>query len=146
MGCVISVIKKCATFLTLKATKQVTQALILSNLDYCPAVWSNAKADMIRKLQMIQNRAVLHCNYGTNIVSMHKSLNWLLVKDRCYIHYQYLLEITLLQRLHTFCIRHAVAGNFTLPKTKTKAIKRTVMYRAMYEWNSLPRNITQESR
>lgn len=37
MGSVISVIKRCATFLTPKATKQVTQALILSNLDYCPS-------------------------------------------------------------------------------------------------------------
>lgn len=50
MGCAISVIRRCANSLTQKATKQVTQALILSNLDYCPAVWSNATADMIKKI------------------------------------------------------------------------------------------------
>lgn len=68
MGNGISVIRRYATFLTQNATKTATQTLILSNLDYCPAVWSNANVDMINKLQLIQNRAartVLQCNYRT---------------------------------------------------------------------------------
>lgn len=90
---------------------------------------------------------------------MHKSLNWLLVKDRllyslsvfvrnisatktAYILYQ---DLSLSTDKHNYMTRHATAGNFTLLKIKTKAIKRTVTYRAMYEWNSLPRNITQEN-
>ncbi len=39
---------------------------------------------------------------------------------------------------------HAIGGNFTLPKARTNTIKRTVVYRAMHEWNLLPSHITQD--
>lgn len=162
MGSGISAIRRCSSFLTPKATKQVTQALILSNLDYCPVVWSNATVDMIRKLQMIQNRAariVLRCKYRTKVVTMHKSLNWLFVKERLicsllvfirnisvtktpFILYQ---NLSFSKDKHNYITRHATVGNFTLPRVRTNAIKRTVMYRAMYEWNLLPGHISQEN-
>ncbi len=40
-----------------EATEQVTQALILSYLDYCSMVWLNTTADMIDKLQKIQKQS-----------------------------------------------------------------------------------------
>lgn len=150
MGNGISVIRRYATFLTQNATKKVTRALILSNLDYCPAVWSNANVDMINKLQLIQNRAahtVLRCNYRTNVVTMHRNLNWLFVKDR--LLYSLLIfirnvsvkkiQFILYRNLsfsaenHNYITRHATEGNFTLPKVKTNAIQQTVIYRAMKE-------------
>ncbi len=67
MGSGISVIKRCAKCLSPNSTRQVVQALILSNLDYCSVVWVNSTMEKIaKKLQIFQNRAtllVLHCNY-----------------------------------------------------------------------------------
>lgn len=64
----------------------VIQALILSHLDYRPAVWSSVTMDKIKKLQMVQNRAgcipLLHCEYRTNVVAVHNCLAWLYVKNR----------------------------------------------------------------
>lgn len=130
MGGVISAIRRCATCLTPSATKQVTQALILSNLDYCLSVWSNASVEMMRKLQMIQNRAariVLRCNYRMNVVTMHKSLNWLFVKDRLiYSLLVFIRNVSVTKTLlilyqnlslstdkHNYTTRHATLGNFT---------------------------------
>ena len=42
MGRGLAVIKRCSAFLTSHSKKQVLQALVLSNLDYCPVVWSSA--------------------------------------------------------------------------------------------------------
>lgn len=48
----ISVVKRCAKFLTQKSMKQVSQAVISSRLDYCPAVWSSVSKDKIKKSEM----------------------------------------------------------------------------------------------
>lgn len=85
MGRAVTIIKRYAKFLTSKTIKVISQALILSNLDYCSTVWSNATAEKIRKLQIIQNRAarmVLGCDYYTSLKFMHEKLNWLSVYDR----------------------------------------------------------------
>lgn len=85
MGSGISVIRRYRDYLSEKSVKLIIQALILSNLDYCPVVWSNASADMINKLQKVQNKAariVLGCDFRTDVFGMHEKLNWLMVKDR----------------------------------------------------------------
>ena len=81
MGRGVAVIKRCSAFLT----PQVLQALVLSNLDYCPVVWSSAARKYLVKLQLAQNRAAhfaLHCNQRANINNMHASLSWLRVEER----------------------------------------------------------------
>ena len=40
----LSTIRRCAGLLTSTSVVQVIQALVLSHLDYCPAVWSSAAA------------------------------------------------------------------------------------------------------
>jgi hypothetical protein len=40
MGRSLSIIKPCSAFLTTVSTRQVLQALVLSHLDYCSAMWS----------------------------------------------------------------------------------------------------------
>lgn len=39
--------------------------------------------------------------------------------------------------------RHAIGKNFTLPKANSNSLKRTAMYRGMYEWNQIPKQISQ---
>lgn len=84
MGRGISVVKRCAHLLPLNTIKQVIQALILSNLDYCPVVWSNVTTNKLKKLQMVQNKAarIALREYRTNVAAMHNCLTWLLVKNR----------------------------------------------------------------
>lgn len=78
-------IRRCSKYLTTQTTKQVIQALVLSHMDYCSVVWSNASLANIRKLQIVQNKAarvVLSCGMRANIRNMHASLCWLDVKNR----------------------------------------------------------------
>ncbi len=154
MGNGISVIRRCKAYLTPKSTRLIMQALILSNLDYCPVVWSNATADIINKLQKVQNRAgriVLGSDLRTNVLKMHRNLGWLMVGDR--LLYSLLIfvrnvstsktphvlhkELQYSSDNHSYTTRHAVSGKFSLPEIKTNYGKRTAMYRAMHAWNSL---------
>ncbi len=57
-----SIIRGSAYFLTNTARKQVLQSLVLSHLEYCPAIWSNAPKQELNKIQLTQNRAArLYC-------------------------------------------------------------------------------------
>ena len=55
------------------------QALVLSHLDYCPAVWTSAAKKDLRKLQLVQNRTegqarlALQCRNRSNILHMHNA-------------------------------------------------------------------------
>ena len=158
MGNALSIIKRCAKYLTHTLAKQVIQALALSNLDYCSIVWSSTSCGNIKKLQLVQNRAArvaLSCNWRTNVIKMHKSLGWLNVRNRLlYLLMVFIKNVTITKSpliiyrklwfsslVHTHSTRHAVGGCFTLPSSST-AMQRSVMYRAMHQWNSLPYNIT----
>lgn len=47
-------------------------------------VWSNVRADIINKLEKVQNRAVcivFGCDLRTNVLKMHRKLGWLMVGD-----------------------------------------------------------------
>ena len=81
----LAVIKRCSAFLTPHSKKQVLQALVLSNLDYCPVVWSSVARKDLVKLQLAQNRVArfaLNCNQRADINTMHASLSWLRVEER----------------------------------------------------------------
>lgn len=131
MGSGISVIKRCATLLTQNSTKQVIQALILSNLDYCPVVWSNATMNKIKQLQTVQNRAAriaLHCEYRTNVITIHNCLSWLFVKGRLLYSLLVFIRNILVKKtpvylyenlsvrtnIHDYSTRYAVEGTFLL--------------------------------
>lgn len=74
-------------------------------------VWSNGTAEMLNKLQVVQNRAawmVLCCDYYTSIILMHKNENWLFVEDKL-LYYLHLSGICLslkLLRFSTFLLKH----------------------------------------
>lgn len=62
--------------------------MVLTFLDYCPVVWSSASSKDLEKLQLVQNRATrltLNCSRRANIIRMHKTLGWQLVKDKIII-------------------------------------------------------------
>lgn len=88
MGRGLAVIMRCAKFQPHQCISHVLQTLVLTHLDYCPVVWSSASNKDLGKLQLVQNRAArltLNCNRRTNIIRMHRTLGWSLVKDRMVI-------------------------------------------------------------
>ena len=141
MGSGVSVVKRCAPYLSQSSIKVVAKALILSNLDYCSVVWSNATQEKLTKLQMVQNRVAriaLRCGYRTNVVTMHKCLGWLFVRNRLFYSLCVFFRNILVTKkpsilynklpfsldIHDYATRHATRGNFTLPKAKTNIVKR----------------------
>jgi len=53
-----------AYLLTNTTIRLLIQSLVLSNLDYCPVIWSSASKQELSTLQLAQNRAArlaLHC-------------------------------------------------------------------------------------
>jgi aminoglycoside phosphotransferase len=109
----------------------VVQALVLSNLDYCPVIWSSAS-----KLQLAQNRVArpaLNCSCRTNInnINMHASLSSLRVDKRLTASLVLIRNITVTEipdclpnqitissDTHTYRTRHATRGLFTFPSPK----------------------------
>ena len=159
MGRGLAVIKRCAKLLPQEYIPQIVQTLVLTHLDYCPVVWSSASNKDLDKLQLVQNRAArlaLKCTKRANIIKMHITLGWSLVKDRMVVSLLCFMRNILLSKIpnvlyhqflyssnsHNFNTRHASRGCFSLPVSKTNARQRTMMYRGMKTWNSLPSNIT----
>lgn len=162
MGNTLAVIKRCAKYFTPQIVKQVLYALFFSHLDYCSVVWSNTSSTNIKKLQVIQNKAArlaLSCGFRSNVDSMHESLSWFKVENRLVYSLMVFLynvitnktpfilyaKLSFSTDTHYYPTRHAVGGSFILPIVKTKSIQRSVRYRAMCEWNSLPNTIKQQN-
>ena len=100
MGTDLSVTGRCSAFLTSQSTRQVLQALVLSYLEYCPAVWSSAAKMNLGKLQLVvQNKAAcisLRCTRREMSISPGSTLrrDWL-------HHYWSLCEVLMCWRYRT---------------------------------------------
>ena len=85
MGRGMGAIKHCRKHMPKFLTKQLVQALVLSQLDYCSMIWSNTTESNLNRLQVAQNKAarlVLQCPYRTRVSTMNNELVWLSVKSR----------------------------------------------------------------
>ena len=72
-------------FLNVKQMQQLVQALILSSLDYCNALYYGTSSNTIRQLQSIQNRAcatILGLKKREPTTEHLKNLHWLKVQER----------------------------------------------------------------
>ena len=155
MGRGMGAIKHCRKYLPKYLTKQVVQALVLSYLDYCAVIWSNTSETNLNRLQVAQNKAarlVLQCPYRTRISTMYNDLVWLNVRKR--LNYSLLCfvktiitnktpviiynNLSMFSNIHNHLTRQSSEGRFLLPPCRTNAKQKTVHYRAMVAWNSLP--------
>ena len=71
--------RRIAKYLPGKILKQITQALIGSQVNYCSVVWGNASSSEVRRLQIAQNKAariVLRGRYGSSVAVMRNVLGW----------------------------------------------------------------------
>ena len=160
MGQRISVVARARHYLSASAVRLVLEALVLSCLSYCPAVWSSATKQDRNRLQVAQNRAArlaLGCSRRDSVEWMHEALAWLTVEQRLacslitFLFNVYkvkkpqrmLLKLQPTNERHNYNTRNASKEHFTLPVPKSNALKRTVMYRAETQWNELPPKLIQ---
>ena len=150
-----AMVRRSCNVLTDTSVKIVLQSLVLSNLDYCPPVWSGATKENLNRLQIAQNRAArlaLRCSSRRNVNQMHEALSWMTVDQRlAYSLTTFLfniyhnkkphnlaLRLQLTNERHAYETRSAVNNHFTLPIPKKEALRRTAVYRAVLQWNKLP--------
>ena len=153
-------IKRSAHALTTSSILILLNSLVLSCLDYCPTVWSNAAKEDLSKLQIAQNRAArlaLRCSARSSIDWMHEALSWLTVNQRITVSlivfmfnlhhakkpFSLSSQLQPTNTRHDYATRNASNDNFTLPLPKTEALRKTAVYRAASLWNKLPPNIIQ---
>ena len=155
MGRSMGAIKHCRRHLPTFLIKQLVQALVISQIDYCSMIWSNTTESNLNRLQVAQNKAarlVLQCSYRTSVSTMNNELAWLSVKGR--LHYSLLCftkniitskapeiiykNLLLFSDIHHYDTRQSSEGRYLLPACSTKVKQKTFYYRAMVAWNSLP--------
>ena len=158
MGRGIGMARKCSAFITPSIMKSVIHSLVLSNLEYCPVIWSSATKLDLKKLQVAQNKAArlaLGCSYRTSISYMHENLVWLMVEQKLSASLLMLLRniictnkpSSLAQQLqmtseHGYNTRGAASGNIrTKMRPKSNFLKLSGIYRSIELWNALPKNI-----
>lgn len=81
----IKSIGKIRKFLTLRATKSLVQATVISRLDYCNALFSGISDKLFVKLQRVQNaaaRLITKLPRHSNVSTALKELHWLPVRQR----------------------------------------------------------------
>lgn len=164
MGRGIACFKRCSSFFTPESRVLVTQALVLSHLDYCSTIWSGADKKHLSKLQIVQNKAArlaLHCPSGVrhSTEGLHARLSWLRVEERlacnlvnffrniCHTYCQQPVclysNIQYVKDHHSHATRQATKGHMVKLKPRTNAVCKSVMFRAITIWNTLPTKITE---
>ena len=78
-------IKSIRPYLTLKATKALVQALVMSHLDYCNSLLIGISSEHLMKLQAVQNaaaRIVYRLKKYDHVSHVRKKLHWLPIRER----------------------------------------------------------------
>lgn len=158
MGRAVAIVRKCAPFIPSSLLCQTVHSLVLCHLDYCSVIWSSASKQLIRKLQVAQNKAarlILNCPSLTSTIDMHCNLGWLCVEKRILMNLLVNLYSVVKKRsphflaqniiytneIHSHSTRAASNEHIILPYPKTNFLKKSVLYRATSLWNLLPRYI-----
>ena len=145
-------LSKMKPHLSSKQLKILTQALVISSLDYCNSLYYGINASLLAQLQSIQNRACrIVCGLKNKESTSHhmKNLHWLKVKER--IEFKVLLLVhktltvispeyatTLINFNHISVIR---APSLSPSLIKTSNGKRAFQHYAPILWNNLPNEI-----
>jgi hypothetical protein len=149
-------IAKMKSFLTQDQMQQLTQALIISSMDYCNALYFGSNSSVLRQLQTIQNRAcrtVLGLKRRASVDTHLQNLHWLKVAER--IEFKILLVTykslngiapSYLSELFSY---NPISGSRT-PSLQPYLAKTSVGDRAFIScasklWNNLPCDIKHSS-
>ena len=141
-------------YISPKQLQTLVQALVVSSLDYCNALYYGIHPSMLNQLQVIQNRAcrtILGLKKMTNVHEHLKNLHWLKTEQR--IEFKILLLVykslnglapTYLSELLSY---NNISGSRTptlqTPIPNTARAGRAFYYSAPRLWNCLPCDIKQ---
>ena len=151
----VGILAKLKFTLPLKALRLIYLSLILPQLSYCCSVWSGANKSILNKLLILQKRAVRHITCSASrdpTSSLFASLNLLKLPD----------VITLSLVIFTYrCLNNLLPTSFSTFYTTDSHVhpyytrqsanphpvlvnlnnhKRSLKYRSISIWNSLPPN------
>ena len=141
-------------FLNIKQLQTLVQAIVISSLDYCNALYVGINPCQLNQLQVIQNRAcriIFGLKKKENVDKHLKCLHWLKIRER--IDFKILLLVfesisgfapEYLKELITY---NNVSGS-RLPSLHTPTYKLLkaefgFMNYAPRLWNSLPKDVKQ---
>lgn len=158
-------IRRIRKYLTLEATKTLIQALVIGRLDYCNGLLYGLPQVQINKLQRVQNtaaRLVSNTSRFSHISPVLYQLHWLPVKYRIMFKI-ILITFKALEGNAPFYIssllKLKIQSNYNLRShnngrlletcnhsTKKNSGDRAFQVAAPKLWNTLPRNIRDETR
>jgi len=138
----------------------IYNVIIKPHFEYCSTVLFMCNAEMMSRLQKLQNkgmRCVLKLNKYTSIDFMLQSLNWLNVEQRLKMNVlifvfkmkhkmlpKYLYEkLVYVSDVHDYRLRNR--NNFRLKKYSSEKAKNMTMYSGLSLFNSLPNKLKDES-
>jgi exonuclease III len=143
--------------LTRRSKITVYKAIISPHVDYCSSILYLATKEQMRRLQLVQNRAmriVLDCGWRTSRVEMLNSLGWQTVEQRIrfntlvLVHKiknglvpNYLTNKVTFRQNTRYPLRNA--SDFGLPKVKKTATQNSVFYNGLKLYNELPNNVKE---
>ena len=144
-------ISKMKPFLSEKQIQIITQALVMSSLDYCNALYIGANQPILKQLQNLQNRAarvIKGLKRKDDVTPYLEELHWLKVKER--IEFKILLLVFkciygLAPKYLSDLIQYNSSSSgrtvslHCLPHTSSKAFSAV----APKLWNDLPQEIKQ---
>ena len=139
--------------LTVAATKQLVQALVISRLDYCNSLLTGIPTSLMSRLEMVQHRAarlIFRCSGHQSVTVLMKDLHWLPVTSRIlFLVYKcrnglgpgYLTSM-LSAYTPVRGLRSASYGLLVEPRSRLKTVgDRVFSVAGPSEWNRLPGEI-----
>ena len=134
------------------------KTILQSKLDYCDVVWRNIMKKSVKKLQVLQNRAlriILKVDARYSTISLFQQLKLDFLEKRrdkhaLYMMYKianhncpnYLLDLFELKKCN-YNMRNSI-NNFVLPKLKTCLKKKSFSYFGAKCWNSISPELKRE--
>jgi hypothetical protein len=143
--------------LTLNSRKLVYQTIISPHIDYCSSILYLPSKEQLKRLQLLQSRAmriVLNCHWRTSREWMLNILGWQSIKERINFNTMVLIYKIkkgmvpgyLTDKLHyrhnnRYELRNADA--FKLPKVNKVFTQNLVFYNGLKQYNELPNEMKQ---
>jgi len=152
VGKKIAVLRRIKPFLPKDALKTIYNTTILPLFDYANIVWSSCGEKNLKRLQVLQNKAmrtILGAHYLTHSKDLLNELNFMSIRDRiiylngCMVYKalndqtpEYLSSKFIpIHSKHTYRTRSSSQGNLQTKRFKTNYGKATFHYQGSLTWN-----------
>ena len=139
----------------------VCKALVLSHLDYCSNVWDNFGKLLADTLQRFQNQAariILGKGYDSPFSENLATLGWDTLEERrakqkAVLMYKILNNeapqilndmFQQFNQMSSYNLRGSSSKLF-LPRPRTESLKKSLSYKGVQQWNSLPPGVRTAS-